>query len=153
MSTVGTKIQMFGFRGEVIAHQSSMITVRWDTGEEVTAHQGTWHQYGIHYPGVSLAKITDRSHTVATCGHGTPINHPHGCHTCEHDDARPARPVTRRPAYPLVGHRRGLRMNDLVTLASAFWITSTSRLADPLKQWEVELMDDVQADRTRPLWT
>lgn len=26
------------------------------------------------------------------------------------------------PWYPLVGHRDGLRANDLVTLASAFWI-------------------------------
>lgn len=31
---------------------------------------------------------------------------------------------TRLPAYPLMGHREGLRMNDLVTLASAFWIIS-----------------------------
>lgn len=29
---------------------------------------------------------------------------------------------TPRPWYPLVGHRSGLRMNDLVTLASAFAI-------------------------------
>lgn len=29
---------------------------------------------------------------------------------------------TPRPWYPLVGHRDGLRANDLVSLASAFWI-------------------------------
>lgn len=28
----------------------------------------------------------------------------------------------RRPWYPLVGHRRGLRSNDLVTLASALFV-------------------------------
>jgi len=33
------------------------------------------------------------------------------------------------PRYPLMSHRDGLRRNDLVTLASAFWITSSSRLA------------------------
>lgn len=33
---------------------------------------------------------------------------------------------TRRPWYPLVGHREGLRANDLITLASAFWIISQS---------------------------
>jgi hypothetical protein len=29
---------------------------------------------------------------------------------------------TSTPWYPLVGHREGLRSNDLITLASAFWI-------------------------------
>ncbi len=33
----------------------------------------------------------------------------------------PRTPV-RRPWYPLVGHRRGLRANDLGTLASALWV-------------------------------
>lgn len=28
----------------------------------------------------------------------------------------------RRPWYPLVGHRKGLYANDLVTLASALWV-------------------------------
>ena len=30
--------------------------------------------------------------------------------------------MIKRPYYPLMGHREGLRANDLVTLASAFWI-------------------------------
>ena len=30
--------------------------------------------------------------------------------------------MIKRPYYPLIGHRDGLRANDLVTLASAFWI-------------------------------
>lgn len=32
------------------------------------------------------------------------------------------RTTTRRPWYPLVGHRQGLRRNDLTTLASALWL-------------------------------
>jgi hypothetical protein len=34
----------------------------------------------------------------------------------------PTGTLPRRPWYPLVGHRRGLRSNDLVALASALWI-------------------------------
>lgn len=37
-------------------------------------------------------------------------------------DKIPGQAATRHPWYPLVGHRDGLRMNDLVSLASAFWI-------------------------------
>src|SRR3546814_4770083 len=29
---------------------------------------------------------------------------------------------TRLPRYPLMGHREGLRMNDMITLASALWV-------------------------------
>lgn len=39
----------------------------------------------------------------------------------EHAPTTP-RTTTRRPWYPLVGHRQGLRANDLVTLASALWV-------------------------------
>jgi len=41
--------------------------------------------------------------------------------------ARQGMPIT--PAYPLWGHRAGLRGNDLDVLANAFWIASRSRLA------------------------
>jgi hypothetical protein len=33
------------------------------------------------------------------------------------------------PRYPLYGHRDGLRRNDLITLASAFWIEANGRNA------------------------
>lgn len=60
---------------------------------------------GIEYLGtpspLTLDKITDYPSTPCT---PTP------------------RTTTRRPWYPLVGHRQGLRSNDLVTLASALWI-------------------------------
>lgn len=35
--------------------------------------------------------------------------------------------ATPRPLYPLVGHRAGLRANDLVSLASALWIEANER--------------------------
>lgn len=38
------------------------------------------------------------------------------------EQGTPLPKITPRPWYPLVGHREGLRANDLVTLASAFWI-------------------------------
>lgn len=50
--------------------------------------------------GISLTKITDTDPTPST----TP------------------RTRVRHPYYPLVGHRNGLRANDPVSLASAFWI-------------------------------
>lgn len=34
---------------------------------------------------------------------------------------------TRLPWYPLVGHRSGLRRNDLTTLASALWLEALER--------------------------
>lgn len=37
------------------------------------------------------------------------------------------RMVGRLPWYPLVGHRIGLRSNDLTTLASAFWVECLER--------------------------
>lgn len=41
------------------------------------------------------------------------------------DQVGPIQPkITPRPWYPLVGHREGLRSNDLVTLASALFILS-----------------------------
>ncbi len=40
------------------------------------------------------------------------------------EQGTPAPKITPRPSYPLVGHRKGLRMNDLVTLASAIFILS-----------------------------
>ncbi len=53
-----------------------------------------------HIPGISLDKIiTPLTYTPPT-----------------------SIPPTRIPYYPLVGHRSGLKANDLVTLASAFWI-------------------------------
>lgn len=33
----------------------------------------------------------------------------------------------RRPWYPLVGHRSGLRRNDLTVLASALWVECLER--------------------------
>jgi len=44
-------------------------------------------------------------------------------------DLRSRRLATVEPGCTLVGHRAGLRMNDPITLASAFWITCESRLA------------------------
>jgi hypothetical protein len=53
--------------------------------------------------GVTLDKIHNRTNPV-----GTPD--------------MVADPDCRYPWYPLVGHRQGLRANDLVTLSSAFWL-------------------------------
>lgn len=53
-------------------------------------------------PGITLAK---------TPGMGTGTEH-----------STPTPRTVRRPWYPLVGHRRGLRANDLTTLASALWV-------------------------------
>lgn len=43
------------------------------------------------------------------------------------EQGTPTPRMVRRPGYPLVGHRRGLRSNDLVTLASALWIECLER--------------------------
>lgn len=54
--------------------------------------------------GVSLDKIPGQGHTSR--------------HATE--------PAPRLPYYPLVGHRAGLRRNDLGTLASALWILANA---------------------------
>lgn len=38
------------------------------------------------------------------------------------EQGTPTTRTVRRPWYPLVGHRQGLRRNDMTTLASALWI-------------------------------
>lgn len=55
--------------------------------------------------GVALAKDTDHQGDISTPGFRDT-----------------AKVMARLPWYPLVGHREGLRANDLTTLASAFWI-------------------------------
>ena len=80
---------------------------------------------------VSLAKITDCAWTTKAC-HASQERH-------GRVDDCPTHPWHRTPrqtGYPVVGHRAGLRANDLVTLASAFWIISlhggTAQPGDPL---------------------
>lgn len=64
------------------------------------AQHGRGNDCPVHPWGVSLDKVPGQGHTSRYA----------------------TEPVTRRPWYPLVGHRDGLRKNDMVTLASAFWI-------------------------------
>lgn len=46
----------------------------------------------------------------------------------EHEDDKTKRRLRSvRPWYPLIGHREGLRMNDLVTLASALFVECLER--------------------------
>lgn len=66
---------------------------------------GTGIEHVITHRPLTLDKITDMDSTPAP----TP------------------RTITRLPWYPLVGHRSGLRANDLVTLASALWIECLER--------------------------
>lgn len=84
-----------------------------------------------HVPGVFLAKpgVDDCAWTAQAC-HASQTKHGRGNDCPVHPWPTPRQAGT---GYPLVGHRRGLQANDLVTLASAFWITSTSRLADPIE--------------------
>lgn len=43
------------------------------------------------------------------------------------EQGTPTPRMVRRPWYPLVGHRQGLRANDLTTLASALWVECLER--------------------------
>jgi hypothetical protein len=85
---------------------------------------------------VTLTKISDlvRSPAIANC-----------------EVAIPSCKFAPRPWYPLVGHRSGLRANDLVSLASAFFVLAleggTAHMSadleaavDQVSGWEYETL-------------